>query len=674
MADDTSEQLDLLAGVVRSQVARKPPATKRPVDPAPELPVASVLVDVPLAHLDRPFDYLVGATQHDGVVPGCRVRVVFAGKEVDGFVLARREVSDHEGRLSPIRRVVSPEPVLAPEVAALSAAVAARYAGTRSDVLRLAVPKRHATTERRTFPDQAPVVAGSWGDGWDAYAGGHGLIEGLSKGELRRAVWNVLPGDDPMVLLARAAGATASAGRGALICVPDHRDVARLASALDQVVGAGRHVVLTADLGPSARYASFLKVLRGQTRIVIGTRAAAFAPVRDLGLLAIWDDGDDLYAEPRAPYPHTREVVLQRSLDEGVSVVVGGFLRTVEAAHLVASGWAHEVVGVRDAVRTRAPRVTVSGATEGELARDPHARAARVPSLVHAAIAEGLQHGPVLVQTPRLGYVPGLSCETCRAPARCARCTGPLRSLGEHRAPACTWCGAAADGWACPSCSGRGLRAIVVGEERTAEELGRAFPRHQVVRSAGDRVLDTVPDRPALVIATPGAEPVAEGGYAAVVLLDTWLLLSRPSLRSTEEALRRWLNAAALARASDGVVAVVGEPSLAVIQALVRWDPAGFAEREAEDRASAHLPPASRVAVVSGEESAVAQALADLELPPGSEVLGPVPVDDEEFRAVLRVPRRSGPVLSRALVEMQGVRAAKRRVAVRVQVDPHDLG
>ncbi len=128
--------------------------------------------------------------------------------------------------------------------------------------------------------------------------------------------------------------------------------------------------------------------------------------MRDLGLLAIWDDGDDLYAEPRAPYPHTREVLLQRSQDEGVSVLVAGFARTVEAGHLVASGWADEMAAPRDSVRARAPRVSVSGATDTELARDPFARAARIPSTVHAAIGEGLEHGPVLVQTPRLGLRP----------------------------------------------------------------------------------------------------------------------------------------------------------------------------------------------------------------------------------------------------------------------------
>jgi primosomal protein N' (replication factor Y) len=128
-------------------------------------------------------------------------------------------------------------------------------------------------------------------------------------------------------------------------------------------------------------------------------------------------------------------------------------------------------------------------------------------------------------------------------------------------------------------------------------------------------------------------------------------------------------------------VVAVGDPTQPALQALVRWDPAGFARRELEERQSAHLPPASRLATLTGAEPAVAAALEILRLPPGSEVLGPVPVTGSgephgppDVRAVVRVPRAAGAALSRTLVEMQGVRSAKKQPAVRVQVDPVALG
>ncbi len=688
--DDEAGQLALMPELARSRARAARRAAERaasgpaPVDPASEEPVARVLVDVALAHLDRPFDYLVPRRLDERVVPGSRVKVRFAGQDVDGFVLARADASDHPGRLAPLRRAVSPEPVLTPAVARLSAAVAARYAGTRSDVLRLAVPARHARVEAQasTPAPETTVDVAAAERAWARYRTGAAFVRRLAAGESPRSVWSALPGPGWPAALAEAAAATLASGRGSVLCVPDHRDVARVDEALRTVLGEGRHVVLTADLGPAARYRSFLALARGAVQVVVGSRAAAFAPVRDLGLVAIWDDGDDLHAEPRAPYPHAREVLLLRAEDERCAALVGGLGRTVEAAYLLQTGWARELAADRATVRSTAPQVSVTGATDTELARDPLARSSRLPRSAFETIRGCLASGPVLVQTPRHGYVASLACDRCRAPARCPVCAGPLHQSAAHQPPRCRWCGTPQPAWTCAVCAGHGLRAPVLGDRRTAEELGRAFPQVPVRTSSGDRVLDTVEATPALVVATPGAEPVADGGYSGVVLLDTWLVLGRADLRTAEEALRRWLAAAALARPAvdGGRVVAVGEPAEPALQALVRWDPAGYAHRELVERQSAHLPPASRVATLVAAADDLTAALDALTLPAGAEVLGPVPHQPHPapgeplLRAVVRVPRAHGAALSRALVELQGVRAARKLPAVRVQVDPPSLG
>src|SRR5690606_6971644 len=115
-------------------------------------------------------------------------------------------------------------------------------------------------------------------------------------------------------------------------------------------------------------------------------------------------------------------------------------------------------------------------------------------------------------------------------------------------------------------------------------------------------------------------------GFAAVVLLDTHLLLGRADLRAAEEALRRWSNAVGLVR-PGGLAVAVGDPAHPALQALVRWDHGGFATREIEERQEAHLPPASRVATIAGEPGAVDDALTLLQLPEGADLLGPVPLD-----------------------------------------------
>jgi len=658
------------------------------------LPVARLVVDVSLAHLDRPFDYSVPASMSETATVGARVRVRFSGRLVDGFVLERLAATEHgeTAALLRLQKVVSAEPVLAPAIAELCRSVADRYAGTLADVVRLAVPPRHARTEAEPSGSLHPHVvvrdADAEGLAWLGHAAAPAFLDAVARGGAPRAVWAVPPGCDPFVAVALAAAAAVSVGRGALIVAPDRRDVDSFAAALEPVLGAAGYVVLTADLGPAERYRRWLAVLRGSARVVVGTRAAMFAPVERLGLAVVWDDGDDLHADQRAPYPHVREVLGLRSHHESAALLVAGHARTSEGARLVATGWAHSLEADRNHVRTMAARVRTIG-DDAELARDPAARSARLPGLAWEVAREALERGPVLVQVPRRGYAPMLACARCREPARCSHCAGPLGSSEAGRA-ACGWCGRPATDWSCPTCSGTSFRAGVIGARRTAEELARAFPKVSVRTSGRDGVLGAVPDKPALVVATPGAEPrVAGGGYAAALLLDGDRLVSRPDLRAGEEALRRWLNAAALVRphGDGGTVVVVADPALLGVQALVRWDPVGFSERELAERTALHLPPAARVAALTGPGPAVAEFVSLLALPPGAEVLGPTPVEvstrdappttDEppRVRMLVRVPVHEGVALADSLRAAAGVRSARKAPDhVQVVVDPVVLG
>ena len=669
------------------------------------LPVARVAVDISLAHLDRPFDYLVPARLDVEAVPGCRVRVRFAGQLVDGYLLERAETSEHQGRLARLERVISPEPVLTPEIFDLARMVADRYAGTLADVLRLAIPPRHATAEREApavGTARAPAPPAPDPGSWGRYPAGAAFLAGLAEGRPVRAAWSALPGTGaqewPAEIAAAAATAAAAttpattdaAGRGVLIVVPDARDLDRVDAALTET--GLDHVCLTADLGPAERYRRWLAVRRGQVRVVAGTRAAMFAPVAGLGLVVLWDDGDDLHAEPRAPYPNAREVLALRAHRTGAAALIGGFARTAELTQLVAGGWARPLAGSAEALRQAAPRVRAAP-DEAELARDAAAMTARLPSLALRTAREaltggargGLTQGPVLVQVPRRGYLAAVACARCRAQARCATCAGPLEISGSHGTPGCRWCGALAADWTCARCGSGQLRALVTGAARTAEELGRAFPGVPVRTSGGQHVLATVPAEPALVIATPGAEPVAPGGYAAALLLDGWALLGRPSLRAAEEALRRWMNAAALVR-PGGTVVVLAESTLPAVQALIRWDPVTFSERELAERAELGFPPAVRMASVTGPADAVADFVGVLSssgdgLPARAEVLGPVPVDagpgvsaETRERALIRIGRRDGLELARALHAVQATRSARKDgAAVRVQLDPAEV-
>ena len=709
---ESLQQLDLLQGFPALRDALIP-AAPEPVNVAAELeasgvpnPVARVRVDSTLPQVDRTFDYRVPAELSEDAVPGARVRVLFNGHEMTGYIEERTATTDWtRTSLLPLKSVLSRVPSVAPEIFALAEALADRYASTVANVLRLAVPPRIAALDKKYAPllpgyesaylgDSAPVstsdapenaapehaesepsTAAAASSATDPYAwlatpgapapfvldppalnpdapdaasvfsdyeNGAEFIEDVAAGAATRAVMTVLPGHLEHTwadVLATALATAAASGRGAIAVVPTAKNLDLLEAALAERLPADSFVRLSSDSTPHTRYHGFVKARLGQVPVVIGTRAAAYAPVANLGLVVCWDDGDSSLVEQRAPYCHARDVLLLRASAENTAALFAGFSMSSEAARLVRTRWASHVRAPRALVRDYSPRIFSTG-SEFELARDPLAAMARIPHLAFEHARRALARGPVLVQVARSGYIPSFSCERCRMPARCGECSGPLSVASGSSVPSCSWCGHLAQQWRCSECGFTHWRYSAAGATRTAEELGRAFPNVPVISSAGDHVRASVGPEPALVVATPGAEPVAFGGYAAALLLDADKMLRFDSLRAPEAALRRWLNAAALVRpaALEGTVVTTASPS-PVEQALVRWDPAWFAREELEERAQTGLPPAVRTAAVTGAEADVRafmeEFLGSSALPERVReqlrIVGPVPLDQGYF-------------------------------------------
>ncbi|MBG0740260.1 primosomal protein N' [Paeniglutamicibacter antarcticus] len=702
-------QPSLLQGFVTHQPKPDPYSA---VVLAKYLPVARVLIESSLPHLDRLFDYSVPAELAGQAQPGVRVKVRFAGQNLNGFLTSRAETSE-SSRLTPLTKIVSSVPVLTPSVLMLAEAVAARYAGTVSDVLRVAVPPRVASLDKQYADKQygptteAPAPALNTQPPsqpqppspslFQGYRNAGAFLSHLAAGGNPRGVLSALQGfgkNSWHHQVAHAIATCHASGRGAVAVVPDQRDLLLLEQAVAAVLPADSFVRLTAEDGPNLRYRNFLRVLSGEVTVVLGTRSAAFAPVTNPGLFCCWDDGDDLHVERRAPYQHARDVLLLRAGQDGAALLLAGHTRSTEAQRLLNSGWAQPIYPERTLARAVTARI-ISTADSFEQARDPLAAVARLPQRAWQSAKEALKRGPVLVQVARAGYAPSLACQRCRESARCLTCGGPLMELpargNQSAVLACRWCAAPGNDHSCPTCGSRELRRVVVGAGRTAEELGRAFPGVTVLASAGDHVKARIPDKPALVVATVGAEPLAPAGYAAALLLDGDTLLRRESLRSGEDALRRWFNASALVRpAKEGGVVVVTADDAQVVGALVRWDPAGYAERELALRQELGLPPATRIASITGPESAVEAFVGQLDVPAEVRVIGPAPVapglqrprsgssqdgdEEAEYRTLLFFSYTLAPRIIASLRALKAANAAKRSgTPVQVRCDGLDV-
>ena len=686
--------------------------------------VAAVRPLLAVPHLDRDFEYEIPEKMLADVQFGVAVKVRFGGQDVTGYVVDVRHQAEHPGQLKPLRRVVSSTPVLTPELWDLAQQVARHGAGTVSDVLRLAIPTRHAAAEKALEPQRKAAAARSDHSGvddseagpqpapaydlptdaastthpWAQYRGGFALLKHLAAGDAPGAAWIAAAGQDVPTdwpaAVAELVAACRASGRGSLLILPNARDVELVRRACVARLGEHGIVRLTAEDGPSVRYTAFLSALHGLADVVIGTRAAMFAPVRPLGLALWWDDVDALHAEPRAPYPHVRDVLRLRADQEQAALINAGYVRSAAVHRLVETGRLMSV----DPIGRSSARVIVTGDDHSVERSGPAARA-RIPAQAWAGARRALERGPVLVQVPRRGYIPALACTRCRTKATCPVCHGPLGAQADHLLR-CEWCGHQETSFTCTTCGGHDVRSLVIGAGRTAEELGRAFTGVPIRRSGAPHILDQVSPEPALVIATPGAEPHVPGGYAAAMLLDAWAFLDRPGLGAAERSLQAWSAATALVRpaAAGGEVFLCGVPRhtpFPEVEALVRWAPGWHAERELHERAETMLPPQTRMAALEGERKAV-QAMADALLaartsPSDFDVLGPLPlgrrhsfdtgsrtpVSDalpepghEPMRYLIRWADPDHDAVPQLLHDVKATRAAKREAPVTVRVDP----
>lgn len=607
---------------------------------------ARVVVDVAPSHLDRPFDYLVP----DGVevTVGQRVRVVFAGRRRTGWVVGTAAESRGDAaRVRPLAAVDGERRWFDAEDLTLWRWVADRYAASLADVLRHALPARVAAVEQEAArwdqaprpprADRPPCPAASW----RPYAASP-LLNAVAQAEASRpaaAFWlRVLPGDDRAAMVADLVARCAAAGRSALVLAPDAASGV-LDAALS--VAGERGADLRVDTQRS-RYRAFLRCRGGYARVAVGERGAVFAPLRDLGLVVVEDEANPAYKERRSPRHHAREVALARARLRGATCVLLGDLPSANLWRLLAAGHVERVSADRATERECAPHVEVVDLADPR----PGTRRGRFTERAAAAMSAVVRGaGSAVVLAARGGQGSALACRGCRRRLTCPACFGSLAVVGERerraataggpppqssssagswRCAACGWTGPA---FACPDCGDARHSPLAAGAARLAAELGRSYPAAEVVRMEG---FDAPGPRrrPAVAVMTRGSVVTRPGWLAehradVLVVPDADAMLRRASFDAAEDALRLWLAAGHWARR---IVLQTREPAHHAVQALVRWDPEGFWQREAPRRAELGYPPAAwllRFATPDAGTAADVAAALRAALPAGDDVLGP---------------------------------------------------
>ena len=617
---------------------------KAEVAPAPSGPIASVLpyarvrVDTGVFHLDQLYDYQIPEKLTALIQVGVRVQLPFGNRETEGIVVERVAQPERAGELKSITKVLSATPVATAQSLHVIDLISQHYACNPWDLIRSAIPPRVASVDKSI----------------------QGVIVDSSKSSRRTIEFQTLaPFNQAHNQVVRLVQENQDTG-SILIVAPDEKDVDLIIGALS-TIGLSS-LKLTAAMPREERYRNFLEAMRRSISIVVGTRSAIFAPVNNLTTVIIHKESSLDHYEVRSPGWNTRTVALIRSEVESFKLVLTGFSPSIEVSQLIDE---------REIKYLNAKElVTVKAFTPSE--------GALLPGRIFTDVKKALTTGPVLFIAPRKGYGNALLCAHCRNVAAC-ECGGRLSVSAKGKAPSCVHCGNSFPAWKCTFCNRDKQYLAGRGIERAAEEISRAFQNFPVVISAGEVIKDRIEAKPALVLATPGAQPQVEGGYAAVVILEGLRFFAHTDLRTQERARELFLETSSLI-SPEGSVLLVIDDSHPIVSAIARWNIAPLLKRELSERLELKLPP-SVFSVVLVMDQAISmqianglkKAAAEGRIPPSSCIYGPTEISKGQVKIVIHADKKDASALTDSMHELQRRRSIAKKELFTLRVEPYSL-
>ena len=593
--------------------------------PAENLPLARVLVDTGVLHLDQPFDYLISEKLDKQAQPGHLVAISFHGREAQGYILERLDLGQAKiGTLKYVDRVLSSQPLLLADQYDLFLALAQRYACSIWAFIAAAIPARVATAEKNYRPlPRATYSAASLDPSKLAIT--------LPLNQDR---WKVLVD----IVLERCRTGQV------LVVVPEESDLENIAGQL-QPHFHDSLIVQSSARSASERYRNYLHICAKEPTVILTTRSGLFAPLMKNSTIIVFEESSPSHYEKRYPGWNTRDVALLRT---DASLIFLGDSWSTELARLIQLGYVKSLRIPGNHSRTFAFAAS----------RDSHL----------ASISRGLRNGSVLISIAHSSRLTGLSCRKCRNRALC-ECGGVL-IFSAGKAISCSLCNRHYSPWVCSHCSHSELQPIKKDPAMLAENLARAFPGHRVIISTSAHRIARLSEAKTLVIATIGHEPMGE--YSAVVILDAEFLINRPGLRTEESLLAHWLSLIALADPT-GEIFLSLPASHPLAGALSQGNATNFLAATLADRSEVQLPPFFRFAIVElGNENLATFIVAAQESSIFS-MITPIALDELHTRVILRAPVEQSVEFSAFFLSMLRYRSLKGLPGFTVRIDPYSF-
>ena len=427
-----------------------------------------------------------------------------------------------------------------------------------------------------------------------------------------------------------AAERVLAAGRQVLLLVPEINLTPQLEGVLrrrlEATAGKDGVAVLHSGLADGERLSAWLRIVRGQARVLVGTRLALFTPIPNLGLIVVDEEHDPSYKQQEGLRYSARDLAIWRARDLGIPVVLGSATPSLETWQHAESG-RYLKLSLPDRAQAAAPpKIRLIDTRQIKL---KEGLSPQVLTAVGERLARGEQS---LIFLNRRGYAPVLHCDACGWVSGCKRCSAymvlhrsaPQRGGHARHELRCHHCG-----WqervppACPDCGNQDLQPMGRGTQRLEEHLAELFPTARIARIDADstrrkgsaHALFSQMHAGEIDILV-GTQMVAKGhdfqnlGFVGVLNSDA--MLFSHDFRAPERLFSQLMQVAGRAGRS-GVASEVfvqtGYPEQPLYQSLVKHDYDGFARYALDERKAAGLPPFAFQALLTAEAPELAQAV-----------------------------------------------------------------
>jgi len=445
--------------------------------------VAKIALSAATYHIDKPYDYLIPSGFSELAVPGMRVMVPFGrgNKKIEGVILSAEKSSRYE-KLKSIASFIDDEPVLSTENIKLAFWMSDRFFCTVYDALRVMLPAKMSSkrkskeigikTASKADIDLNPEQSKVYSE----------LLHLLKSDSPEAALLYGITGSGKTQVYLKLIETTLSLGKTAIVLVPEIALTPQTVSIFSSHFGDAV-AVLHSALGTGQRYDEWKRIRDGNVSVVIGTRSAVFAPLKNIGLIVIDEEQEHTYKSESSPRYHAREIAKYRVTKASGLLLLSSATPSIDSMYAAKTG-KYKLFHLKKRYNERELPPVYIADMRTELR---NGNGTTISSVLKAELDKNLENDEQsILFINRRGTSPLVACGECGYTYKCRHCSVSMTYHNTNKKLLCHYCGYSLTVFdVCPECSGK-LKFIGAGTQKIEMELLDLYPQISIIRMDAD--------------------------------------------------------------------------------------------------------------------------------------------------------------------------------------------